>query len=71
MGMHTHQPISLDCYAVFRGGANIAWRWAALEVIQDRTFTSKSDVWSYGVTLWEIVTLGATPYPSSTLLISD
>lgn len=33
-------------------------RWMALESIRDRHYTQKTDVWSYGVLLWELVTSG-------------
>ncbi|XP_055959099.1 epidermal growth factor receptor-like [Patella vulgata] len=39
-------------------------KWLALECIQHRIFTHKSDVWSYGVTVWELMTYGQKPYDS-------
>jgi serine/threonine protein kinase len=39
-------------------------RWMAIEAIVDQKYDSKSDVWSFGVVLWEIGTLGAFPYES-------
>lgn len=37
-------------------------RWMAPESIRDGVFTSQSDVWSYGVVLWEMATLASRPY---------
>ncbi|XP_014295647.1 insulin-like receptor [Microplitis demolitor] len=37
-------------------------RWMAPESLKDGVFTSYSDVWSYGIVLWEMVTLASQPY---------
>ena len=40
-------------------------RWLPPESIRQRIFTHKTDVWSFAVTLWEMLTFGARPYQAS------
>lgn len=45
-------------------GGKMPIKWLAPECIQLRTFTHKSDVWAFGVTIWELLTYGGRPYES-------
>lgn len=39
-------------------------KWLAIECMTDRIFSTQSDVWSFGIVLWELFTLAKTPYPN-------
>lgn len=49
-----------------REGTKFPVKWTAPEAIHDNKFTIKSDVWSFGILLYEIMTFGQMPYPSKT-----
>ncbi|XP_077381119.1 KIT proto-oncogene, receptor tyrosine kinase b isoform X1 [Festucalex cinctus] len=55
--------ITTDSSYVLRGNARLPVKWMSPESIFDCVYTYESDVWSYGILLWEIFSLGNSPYP--------
>ena len=41
---------------------NMPFRWMSLETFERRIYTQASDVWSFGIVMWEIFTFGKMPY---------
>jgi FMS-like tyrosine kinase 1 len=60
--------LAKDCYKYStykkKTDGPIPVKWMALESLTHKIYTSKSDVWSYGVVLWELFTVGGNPYPA-------
>ena len=49
----------------------LPWKWIAPETAIYRRFNQASDVWAFGITLWEIFTFGGMPYPSLKLCVTS
>ncbi|XP_008305408.1 mast/stem cell growth factor receptor kita isoform X2 [Cynoglossus semilaevis] len=55
--------ITTDSNYVVKGNARLPVKWMSPESIFECVYTFESDIWSYGILLWEIFSLGTSPYP--------
>ena len=53
--------VATNDFYQMHSNSNIPVRWEAIECLTHRKYSHKSDVWSFGVTLWEMFAFGAIP----------
>ncbi|XP_067002326.2 vascular endothelial growth factor receptor 1 isoform X2 [Anabrus simplex] len=66
-----HKTLKISDFGLSRSGVyvntrrnKVPLRWLSVEAMRDHLYSNKSDVWAFGVVLWEIGTLGGFPYPT-------
>lgn len=62
-GFGKAQRLQNECYILMDDSESIAVKWLAPEVFIKYKFTTYTDVWAFGVLLYEMITFGKVPYP--------
>ena len=57
--------INLENFFMGNNDSEHPWKWCAPEVLNGEMFEPNSDIWSYGVLMWEMFSLGQKPYPNA------
>ncbi|ELU15562.1 hypothetical protein CAPTEDRAFT_96849 [Capitella teleta] len=61
--------LAKDCYKydnvyTKKSDTPVPVKWLAIESLTHKVYTTKSDVWAFGIVLWELFSLGGSPYPA-------
>lgn len=67
-GMTRQSSQERDYYKASKEDSPIPIKWSSPEVLERRAYSTKSDVWAFGITMWEIFECGKVPYPLYTNL---
>ena len=59
--------VESETYYMLSKGAKIPIKWTAPEAILYKKYTTKSDIWSYGMLMYEIWSLGHKPFENNTV----
>lgn len=69
--INEHRILKISDFGLSRSGVyvntkhkKVPLRWLSVEAMRENFYSSKSDVWAFGIVLWEIGTLGGFPYPT-------
>ncbi|MCJ8749822.1 hypothetical protein PDJAM_G00192130 [Pangasius djambal] len=65
-GVYDYEDNEEECVYEVKQGTKLPIKWTAPEALHENKFTIKSDVWSFGILLYEIMTFGQTPYSTLT-----
>lgn len=63
---YSHDLKSPDYISLMKDSEPVPLRWMAPEILRDKQYTTYSEIWAFGVLLWEVFSVGQLPYTNLT-----